>query len=452
VSSDLNFSLDEKMVLVQNYTPSANISNIFQRGDLQDMVAFIDLRTAFFALLKVPVRVNADFSKLPLSQVVVTISYSSRKPDGTNEDRVESFDFLDGNSIQTFIAYADKLENVAYDWTATVHYKDSQEPYVFTRTGVKDNFLVVDVGTLGMIAVDLGLGLVDLDSFPAATVSLRYQSRALGHAVEQSFTLNKDKQSVVWTDIIREESSGSYEYKVDWLRKADNSILPGQWTPSSSMRLRLDAPVGDHLTLSVVSTGNFKDGNDQIAHVAVSLRYSDPDNDYTREGTLDFTDDKQLQTWSVDLRNPDLRDYQYRYTIVYKGGMVKNTPADGVSWLAGQPGFLVVGEKYGLEVNIYPTLLQFGDRDRMVQADLTYSDPQNSINTTNSFVFSRDQNKPAVWRVRTASPPGTLNYAVNITYFSSTGDQLKLPTRITDGDALVIPPIAQPKPGLTQNP
>jgi hypothetical protein len=449
VSSDLNFSLDQKMVLVQNYTPSANISNIFQRNDIEQMVAFIDLRSAFFALLKIPVRVNADFSKLPLSQVVVTISYRSRRPDGTIEDRVESFDFLDGNSIQTFIAYANKLEDVAYDWTATVHYKDSQEPYVFRQTGVKDNFLVVDVGTLGMIAVDIGLGLVDLDRFPAATISLRYQSRALGHAVEQSFTLNKDKQSVVWTDIIREASSGSYEYKVDWLRKDDGSILPGQWTPSTSMRLRLDAPVGDHLSVSVVSTGNFKDGSDQIAHVAVSLRYADPGNDYTREGTLDFTDDKQVQTWSVDLRDPDLRDYQYRYTIVYKGGMVKNVPSDAASWLPGQPGFLVVGEKYGLEVNIYPTLLQFGDRDRMVQADLTYSDPDNNINTTNSFVFNRDQNKPAVWRVRTASPPGTLNYAVNITYFSITGDQVKLPTRISDGDALVIPPIPAAKAGLS---
>ena len=124
-------------------------------------------------------------------------------------------------------------------------------------------------------------------------------------------------------------------------------------------------------------------------------------------------------------------------------------PSDAASWLPGQPGFLVVGEKYGLEVNIYPTLLQFGDRDRMVQADLTYSDPDNNINTTNSFVFNRDQNKPAVWRVRTASPPGTLNYAVNITYFSITGDQVKLPTRISDGDALVIPPIPAAKAGLS---
>ncbi len=452
VSSDLNFTLDEKMVLVQNYTPSANISNIFQRGDVQDLVAFVDLRTNFFSLLKVPIRVNADFSKLPISHVVVTVTYSSRRPDGVAEDRVESFDFVDGNAIQTFLAYANKLEDVAYDWSAAVHYKDSQDPYSFSRSGVKDNFLVLDVGTLGMIAVDVGLGLVDLEKFPAATISLRYNSRALGRSVEQSFTLNKDKTAVTWTDVIREDASGPYEYKVDWLRKEDNSILEGHWTPSSSIRLRLDAPVADHLSVSVLSTGNFKDGTEPIAHIGVSLRYSDPDNGYTREGTLDFTDDKQMLSWTVDLRNAQLRDYEYRYSIIYKGGMVKNFPAGGTGWLPGQPGFLVVGEKYGLELNIYPTLLLFGDHDRVVQVDLNYSDPQNNINSSKSCIFDRDHNKPDVWRVRTADPPGTLNYSVDITYFSATGEQTKQPTRTADSDVLVIPPWTAPKPAASAKP
>ena len=451
VSSDLNFSLTENMVLVQNYIPSANISNIFQRGDVQDLVAFVDLRTNFFSLLKVPIRVNADFSKLPISHVVVTVTYSSRRPDGVAEQRVESFDFIDGTSIQTFLAFANKLEDVAYDWSASVHYKDSQEPYTFGRSGVQDNFLVLDVGTLGMIAVDVGFGLVDLDKFPTATVSLRYNSRALGRMVEQTLTLNKDKPNQAWTDVIRENASSPYEYKVDWLRKEDDSILEGKWMPSSSMHLRVDAPVADHLSVSVLSTGNFKDGTDQIVHIGVSLRYSDMDNGYTREGTLDFTDDKQMQSWTVDLRNAELRDYEYRYSIIYKGGLVKNFPAGG-TWLPGQPGFLVVGEKYGLELNIYATLLQFGDHDRVVQVDLAYRDPKNNINIAKSCVFDRDHNKPDVWRVRTADPPGTLDYSIDITYMAANGDQVKLPTRTANSDVLVIPPWSEPKSAASAKP
>jgi hypothetical protein len=440
VNSDLNFTLDEKMVLVQNYTPSANINNIFQRADAQSLVAYVDLRTAFFSVLQVPIRVNADFSALPITHVVVTVTFRSRRPDGVAEDTVKSFDFVDGSTLQTFITYANSLKEVSYDWTATVHYKDSQDPFVFTKGGETANFLVVDVGTLGLMAVDIGLGLVDLTSFPAASVSLRYQSRALGHVVEETFKLDKDHQTASWAAIIREESSGSYEYKVDWLRASDKSIISGEWTSSSSLRLKLDAPIPDHLSVSVISSGNFKDGAEPIIHVGVSLHYTDPDNGYTQDGTLDFTDEKQIQAWSVDLRNPQLRDYQYNYSIVYKGGLVKKVPPDG-GWLKGQPGFLVVGEKYGLEVTLYPMLLEYGDNDRVVQVDLKYSDDANHINAVDSFVFNKDQNSSKTWRVRTADTPATLNYSADITYFSTAGKTTKAPTRVTDSDTLVIPPV-----------
>ena len=172
VSSDLNFTLDEKMVLVQNYTPSANISNIFQRADAQNMVAFVDLRTAFFSVLKVPIRVNADFSALPISQVVVTVTFRSRRPDGVAEDRVESFDFIDGSTIQTFIAYANTLKEVSYDWTATVHYKDSQDPFVFTKSGEKSNFLVVDVGSAVVDAEGQAQGRVGGATLEAVTTDV----------------------------------------------------------------------------------------------------------------------------------------------------------------------------------------------------------------------------------------------------------------------------------------
>ena len=55
----------------------------------------------------------------------------------------------------------------------------------------------------------------------------------------------------------------------------------------------------------------------------------------------------------MDLRNRALRDYQYKYSIVYKDGVVKNFPEDG-GWYKGDPGFVTVGEKYTLEVEMYP--------------------------------------------------------------------------------------------------
>ena len=66
----------------------------------------------------------------------------------------------------------------------------------------------------------------------------------------------------------------------------------------------------------------------------MSLRYSDPDNDYTEDGKVVFTDDKQQQSWTVDLRNREVRDYEYKYSIIYKDGVVKSFPEDD-GWLVG---------------------------------------------------------------------------------------------------------------------
>lgn len=438
-SNNFNFSLDRTMVLTRAHTPSANIANVFAEG-VEDIISFVDLRTAFFAFLKIPIRVNADFARLPLDSVTVTVVYRREQlGGGGQEERVDSFNFTDGAAIQTFLAYANSLEDVRYDWSATVHYKGSPESYTLRRTSVKDNFLVVDVGALGMIQVDVGLGLVDLEKVTSANVSLRYASAALGRTLEQSFLLSRDKQSVLWTEVIHEEP-GRYEYKVDWLRK-DGQILPGEWQRSTSSRLRLDAPLPDRLAVSVVATGNFKD---EISQVAVSLVYRDPDNAYVEEGALTFTDDKQMQSWTVDLRNPELRDYEYRYSIVYKDGVVRDTPEDG-GWLRGEPGFIVVGERYGLEVELVPYLLTYPDYAKVAQVDLVYDDPAAQIHERGSFVFSKENSKPITWRVRTA-PGGPKRYTVEVTYFSATGGQTRVGPRQAESEALVLEPPAPPPP------
>ena len=448
-SSAFNFSLDRRMVLTRTVYPSANVSNVFTPDNFDELVTFVDLRTGFFTFLKVPIRVNADFEHLPLDSVTVTVRYERDRIGGAGrEERVDSFNFTSGSNIQTFLAFANSLRDVAYDWKAEVHYKGSAQPYRFDyRRGVKDDFLVVDVGALGMIAVDLGLGLVDLEKFPRAKVAMRYRSTALNKTLEQEFLLDKDTATARWAEVVQEEATRGYEYKVDWLKKGGD-ILEGTWTPSSASKLRLDAPIPDQLEVMVVCTGNFKDGPSQIAQVAVGLRYEDPDNAYTQDGNLVFTSEGQNLPWAIDIRNPQLRDYKYKYTIVYKDGVVREVPEDR-SWLAGQPGFITVGEKYTIEVDIYPALQKYPDHAKMVQVDLHYEDPANAIRDNGSFMFSADapQNTKQTWRVR-GKPNGPKAYRYRIKYFAISGAITELPAVVQESEAIVIPPLAAP-PGPT---
>lgn len=441
--NSLNFTLTRQMVLERTFAPSANISNVFQRGDFDELVTFIDLRQAFFKLLRIPVRVNADFTRLPIDSVTVTVDYKrERVGGGGQEDVTQSFNFTDGGSIQTFAAFANRLRDLAYDWSATVHYRGEHRTYTFSERNVKETFLVVSVGRMGLLDVDVALGLVNAEQYPAANVSLRYASAALGRTLERSFKLDEEKSSDRWTEVIHElPGAAGYEYKVDWLTKA-GEILPGTWTPSTSSRLHVDAPVADQLTVNIVCTGNFTDGPDRIAQVAVSLRYSDPANAYTVEESRVFTSDKQEVSWSVELRNREHRSYQYKYAIIYTDGVVKQVPEDG-SWLDGEPGFITVGEKYTLEVLIEPSLLTFGDRSRIVQVDLTYDDPANDIHEARTFLFSQGRTEPETWRVRGA-PGGPRRYTCQVEYHAADGTVTALPPVERESPAIVLAPLPAP--------
>ena len=444
MGNQFNMTLDRHMVLVRNFRPSANISNVFQGNTFEDLVAFVDLRTAFFSFLKIPIRVNADFKALLIDSVVVTVTYSRLRlgaGSGAREVVTDSFHFNDGGVIQTFLAYANSLDEVTYDWDATVHYKGSTEIFKFGAKKVKDEFLVVDVGKLGMIQVELGFGLVNLDSFPAAKVSFRYRSDSLSKTFEKDFKLSKDTETDVWIEAVHENPVNGYEYKVDWLRK-DGDILPGSWTKSSSSRLRFDAPVPDQLKVQVSCSGNFKDGPDQISQIGVSLVYKDPANNYSEEGQLVFTSEGSSQPWVLDLRDANRRDYQYRYTIIYKDGMVKEFPEKAGTFYKGEPGFITVGEKYVIRVEVFPTLLTYLDNAKVVEVDFSYVDPANGVEEHDSLVFTSADNAKKTWRVR-GVPGGSKRYTYQVKYFSTTG-QVSGPPAVTQDTEVIIIPAAPP--------
>ena len=163
-----------------------------------------------------------------------------------------------------------------------------------------------------------------------------------------------------------------------------------------------------------------------------------------QEGKLVFTSDNQDLPWTVDLRDARHRDYMYGYTIIYKDGVIKNVPETG-GWLKGEPGFITVGEKYTLEVDVYPTLLTFPEHAKLVQVDLAYEDQANGVSETGSFVFNAQANTKGTWRVKGVLG-GPKRYRYEIKYFSGAGTVTALPAQNAEAEALVVPPAPAPPP------
>ncbi|MCA9652499.1 MAG: hypothetical protein H6712_23245 [Myxococcales bacterium] len=434
-TNNFNFTLDRKMVLVRDHIASANIQNVLREVP-DEMITFVDLRTDFFSFLKVPVRVNANFKDLPIDSVTVHLQYQRQRVGGGGTEEInESFNFTDGATIQTFLTFANRLSDVKYQYWAEVHYSDSPETFRFSGGTTSQTFLVVDVADLGLLHVDLGLGLVNLKQFPRAKVSLQYHSEELGRTLESEIILSEAKQTASWTEVIR-ETPGEFRYKVDWLR-ADDDILEGEWRTTKAERLRFDAPTEDTMEVTVVPSGDFKT---DVSHVLATLRYvdnTDADNPYVVENPFDFTDSKQVLSWTVPLRNSEVRDFSYRYSIVFKDGVVENVPPDPTQWLPGEAGFVVVGIKYDVEVDIHPFLMTYPDHAKVVKVDLGIGDE------TDSFVFNKDNNTSVTWRVRTGS--GRKPYWMQVTAYSSTGQAIVGPKLDNQtSESVVLQPIPAP--------
>lgn len=444
--SNFNFSMDRHMVLERDFAPSGNITNIFTDTNFDQIVTLIDLKTEFFKMLKVPVRINADFSMLPIDSVTVTITYQREQFGGGGREVVtDTLDFTDSSKVETFIAFANTLEEIEYDWTAVVHYKGSHENFTITRKKENATFLVIDVGKMGMLDVDIGLSLTNYDLYPKAQVALRYHSTKLGRMLEQQFSLSEDQETALWTEVINEEPTDGFEYKVDWLRD-NNTIDEGEWIKSTATKLRFRPPEEDFLKVQVICNGNFKSPPEQISKIGVRFRYDDAVNNYHKDGQVIFTDETQQMSWEIPLQNPDIRNYEYRYDIIYTDGLVEHVPEDEDEWLPGTPGFLTVGPNYTVQVDIYPNLLMpYPEHAKMVQVNMIYDDDTNNIHESDSFIFSAQNNVSVRWRI-SGEPGGTTTYQYEVQYFSAIGQMTKVGPISTELDALVVPPLQAPEP------
>jgi len=118
--------------------------------------------------------------------------------------------------------------------------------------------------------------------------------------------------------------------------------------------------------------------------------------------------------------------------------VVRNFPQSGV-WLDGDPGFITVGEEYTLEVEVFPSLLTYGDNAKLVQVNLTYDDAPNNVHAADSFVFNKENNVPKTWRVRGVQG-GPKRYTAEVLYFSVAGNPVTVSLGARDAEVVVIPP------------
>jgi len=425
MSASLDYQFKSKAVLTGHLAPQDNLSNVLGGRNVEQFRTQIDLDSEFYKFLDVAVLCTADFEHDPVELVTAKLSYRASGPHG-NIDEAKEMVFKKDSPPGRFSTYLATPDQRTFDYTYKVSYKGGQE--TFEVNGKHDgDILVLDTDSLGVLKVQVQLGLVDWDRMSQVFVTMSYGS-GTGRR-ETQFTLNQTSQSQTWSEVIGKPVDGEYTAEAIFVDKRGQRI-PLDTTKSRSRTLVINQPFQEDLEIAIVPSGSF---SDLISQITVAMRYLDQPNSYRVEKILTFTK-SEPQLWRFPLRNKDLRTYEYQETVVYSDGVRRDK-----DWQKSAKTILTVGEEFNFRVQITPFLLKNPPGAWLfATVHLSFSDPQEQIKTEKTLQID-DFSKPAWWRFRTVSSDRH-TYKYQLTLFRPDGTSVVLPEREESQEVLVLMP------------
>jgi hypothetical protein len=387
----------------------------------------IDLDEQFFHYADVQISCTTDFTKEPVDAIKIHVEYHGNAQGGARIDEVKDFLFSKEDSApKTFSTYIASPDQDHYSYSVEVFYTGSDKTYSFNGQS-NETELVLDTDTLGVVSVDLQVGVVDWSRYKAVQVQMSY-----GGGAQDTYTLTSQKQSDSWVYVVGAAVTGQYSYTVSWTDTTDQQIKVAP-VSGSSRRLVINEPLQQAMTITVVPAGSFgEDG--LLARIVVALRYEDAANNYEQSATATFTSEKDSYVWTVPLQNPNVRTYQYQVNVFYSDGVTRLDP----TWLSSDQAVLAVGDPYGYKVQFIPARLATPPgKWTLGTLHVEFSDPAGDISVQQDFSIT-DFTKPIFWRFRLADKDRH-SYSYQLTLYGSDSAQPPVvePT-VTDNREVVV--------------
>jgi hypothetical protein len=140
--------------------------------------------------------------------------------------------------------------------------------------------------------------------------------------MDEIFLLTKEKPEQEWKIFVRNPQRTQFEYKLV-LRAADNRDIEKPWVMADEEHVFVRDPFPSKRVVDVVVSVPWS----QVQDVFVDLSYEDPQNDVLQEASVHFSQtDSNPKSFSVELRNPNLRRVAYSVTIMYADGRMVQIP------------------------------------------------------------------------------------------------------------------------------
>jgi hypothetical protein len=389
-----------------------------------DYATTVDLNDPFFKTIEVPVSVNADFKDGVLDSVIVQCDYNVGKTSASNAftfkspDQVEKFKTFIENDVRT------------YTFSYKVNYLNQSRDFEMKPAPTDAQQLRIDIGDLGIMAIDIEPGNLNFSEVQQAQVVVQYQDSANNvPLLERQFMLDKNTPRASIREVIFAPVQNTYTYNVTYFMP-DGKQYTVTGSQSRSPILYVNKPFHSTRTVSIRAVGDLQA---DITTIFLDLKYTDDKNSYIQTNSIALDKKTPFTDWSFPIIDENAGKVVYSGSIQFGDGsvqMIDATTATTDTLLVGKPH----DDSEFLTVKVMANLIDW-NKVKLVDVSLHYADAANGVDSRADLTFTSDAKVPQTFSVRLKDKTKKA-YEWQASYFMA--DSGEIDTKLTTSDKLTL--------------
>jgi hypothetical protein len=407
-----------------------------QQGTLPNVPNFeqyaetINANDPFFSQIHATILCNADFAKFSIASVDANCTYAKSTP-----ATVAGLTFKTPNDVLKFDSDTTGGD-MHYQYQFNVNYVDQNQPYKSPAYTTQDQVVTLDVGTMGVLYVNLTVSNVDWTTVKQVQVAINYpDTDSNGAAITREFAFDTNTRTAPLVVVLLKAVDKQYTYTVTYILN-DGTQIAAAPKQDSTQELFINN-IFIPQTVTFISEGDFVN---ELNNIFLRMTYTDAANKYSQSTEYQFSATNRTHDWTFPVIPGAQGKVTYSGVISYNNQTQQNipeTPATGTLITFGPPDQTIV------TVTPDPALIDF-TQVKLIQVQFQYSDPANNINLQQEIVLKNGSATPASWTFYTKDPT-KVAYTYTATYYTSATPPAVLkqgPTTSSDTDLVLNMPAA----------
>lgn len=362
----------------------------------------INANDPFFAQIHATFQVDCDFAKFLIQSVDLSVTYTKSNP-----NTVGGFHFTKPDDVYKFDS--DTVNgDMTYQYQFNVNYQDQSAPFTSKPVTTNASVVTLDVGSMGMLYVNMTVSNVDFTKSPQVTMQFTYPGLdSMGASISRGFSFDPTKKTDSLLVVLKEAFNQKYTYQVTY-SMADGSQYVAAPVTDNTQELFIKNPFVT-TTVSFISEGDFVNDIDSIF---LKMTYTDTTNKLTQTSEYTFTSQNRSHDWLIPTIAGTDGVVTYSGVVMHKNHTTDNIPdttAKGTLVTFGPPNQSII------TVSVDGSIVDW-TKVKMAKVEFNYADAANNIALAQEILVKQTGSTPSTWTFYTKDPAKTA-YAYTVTYY-----------------------------------